>query len=76
MGERQLSEIPGDLREFVFDKFQKLKTFVIGLYDTQAFLIISLVIIGILIHFLLQYSIGLRLGNEQFKNKNRKKRLT
>ena len=72
MGERQLSDIPGDLREFVFDKFQKLKTVVIGLYDTQAFLIISLVIIGILIHFLLQYSIGLKLGNEQFKNKKKR----
>jgi membrane protein DedA with SNARE-associated domain len=70
---KRLSDIPNNLSEFVVDRFLKLKGFIIGLYENQFFLILILFVVGILIYYLLRYSIGLKLGQEEFKNKKKNK---
>ena len=70
---KQLSDIPNNLSEFVVDRFLKLKSFIIGLYENQFFLILILFVVGMLIYYLLRYAIGLKLGQEEFKNKKKNK---
>lgn len=73
LGGKKLSDVPGNLREFAFASAIKLKGFIIDLFDTQIGLLIILIIIGILMYYILRYLIGLKIGNEYFKNKEKKK---
>jgi hypothetical protein len=73
LGNKQLTDVPGDLREFAFNSALKIKKFMLDLLDTQVGLLIILIIAGILLHYILRYFIGLKLGSEQFINKNKNK---
>ena len=73
LGEKKLSDVPGDLREFVFASAIKLKGFIIDLFDNQIGLLIILIIAGILLYYILRYLIGLKLGNEYFNNNDKNK---
>jgi hypothetical protein len=70
---KRLSDIPGKFTKFGLDQILSFKTYVAGLYENQFFLILILFVVGILIYYLLRYAIGLKLGQEEFKNKKKNK---
>jgi hypothetical protein len=63
----------GDLKEFIFKKILEFKDILIAIYESNYFVFIALVLIGIIIYYVLEILIGIKIGSEYrelFINKN------
>lgn len=63
-----------NLKDFLFIKLLDLKDLFMSLYDQGYLLVFFLIIFGILIYYILQLFIGLKLGTETIENFESKKK--
>jgi hypothetical protein len=72
LGNRQLSDIPGNLQEVIYSNALKIRDFFMDFFGTEAALVIILLLIGYVGYYLLQYIIGLKKGREDSIKENEK----
>ena len=72
LGNRQLSDIPGNLQEVIYSNALKMRDFFMDFFGTEAALVIILLLIGYVGYYVLQYIIGFKKGMEDLRTENEK----